>query len=192
MARTAHNSTLKPGKPLKRKKPPQPRIKRTSANRKGSKKRTVPDWKKLRNQADSLASQFYRNKPCVICTHLKIFNPNSCWHHYAGRYPSHLRHDPANLMPLCFTHHKGGNDICAHSDNGFASRAFTDIIEKTMPKRIAKLNKSRNVTLKDRNMTQADIYQQAIDFWQSVVTSHQSYVSVCETAQVEAYTGEKT
>ncbi len=181
---------------LKRKTPLRKRtpLEGKAAIRKGSKrKKSVSEWKALRKTADDLAKVRYRNIPCVICRYLNVFNPNTCWHHYAGRYPSHLRHDPANLMPLCFHHHKGGNDICAHSDNGFASRAFTDIIEKTMPKRIAKLNKSRRKTLKDSGLTQKDIFQQAIDFWTTVHEKDRDYEFVSETAGVEPWAeGEQT
>lgn len=171
---------LKPGKPPKAGKGP----KRGGKIRKKAK----PKGRRGRLEAETEARQkaAYQGVPCIICAFEgKTNTRGTCGHHIVPKSRCRAgRHDPANIVPPCPTHHKMGNDCCPHSSNPIASANFDRWIEKYMPKRFAA---TRELNKRARQGPPYGIREVERDhaFWADM--EGRGYEYICEAAGVEAY-----
>ena len=93
------------------------------AKRKTIKKKHKPNSKYWRNKADKAFMPQFVGKPCAICGTTYL----TCGHHVVEKsLSSYYRHAPRNIVVLCTTHHKYGNDIAPHSKNPLAVKAWLD------------------------------------------------------------------
>ena len=115
-----------------------------------------------RNKADKEVSRYYRGLPCAICQ----TTYKTCGHHIVSKSISAFyRHHPRNLIALCPTHHKFGNDIAAHSKNLKAVEAFIGWLKTNHPKRYELLD-----TYKQHNGQKVD-YEEAFHEWREMNSS---------------------
>lgn len=91
--------------------------------------------KKLKKACDRLITEIFKDEPCEVCkTQGKIETFRTCGHHACNKSLSvYFRHNPANLVTLCPSHHKFSTDIAPHSRNIKAIDAFTAWLKEHRP-----------------------------------------------------------
>jgi len=173
---------LKPGKPPKAGKGP----KRGGKIRKKAK----PKGRRGRLEAETEARQkkAYQGVPCIICLFEgKINTRGTCGHHIVPKSRCRAgRHDPANIVPLCPTHHKMGNDCCPHSSNPLASAHFDRWLERWMPKRFA-ATRILDQIARGGSKYQISAVEGDRAFWAVMEATSSGYTAICAATDVEAY-----
>lgn len=144
--------------------------------------------KQIVSRLDKIVFPFYRNLQCVICNWKN--EPQNCasaGHHIVrvGRCSSHV-YDPANIIPLCPSHHIMGNDIKAHGLDTLAIGRFTEFLKTKMPKRWEKAQEAELDGKNGRKLTVFEL-EELLNLWEAVINNSRDYEFLCETCGVEAY-----
>lgn len=179
---------IKPGKPLKCGKG----LKRTGKLNSTSKlhPKAKPKTRKARLAAETekRCMAVYRNQRCIICAFENTISTSRTYgHHIVPKSRSRAgRHDPANIVPVCATHHKTGNDCCPHSSNPLAAAHFDRWLERWMPKRFAETRELDKRAKQGPPYTITEV-EQDHTLWEAISRNGLEYVFICETAGIEAY-----
>ncbi len=186
---------LKPGtKRLKRKSPAKgPTPPRANPKGRAAKKRkSKTRRKRLEGETEKRQKKFYLKLPCVICRWQGIWNTNTCGHHIVPKGRCRIgRHDPANIMPVCPSHHTMGGDIATESSSALVVARYVDFMDACMPARwaVARGLEEKNKGQSGQKMTICEIERDHA-LWEKICREEMTYEAVCEMEGVEAFAGE--
>jgi hypothetical protein len=120
--------------------------KKTLAQRKA-----LPNNKYWKKKCIDLFMAIGRGEPCAVCGKME----GTVFHHIIPQGRSkHLQFDFMNVIPLCHLHHAMGNEMAAHSTNGFAVQKFIEWLEREHPEKVKYCKENERVkafwTYKDK------------------------------------------
>lgn len=171
----------------------QARIKRGTKRMKRGKplcRRRKPTTRRARLEAETERRQkkAYLGVPCIICLFEGTTNTQgTCGHHIVPKSRCRAgRHDPANIVPVCQSHHTMGNDCAPHSSNPLASAHFDRWVERWMPRRF-KATRDLNTRARQGPPYLIDEVEADHAFWEAAEANNRDYRFICEAAGVEAY-----
>ena len=134
---------------------------------------------KYKQAATVLAMKFYQQVPCIICRN----EHKVVAHHIIRRGKcTHLVAAPENIIPLCFAHHMGNGNPCAHPASRDTEMAhdFWNLLLERMPDRMSALE------LMKGNVGKHD-YRQDMYNWQAYWNEGRDYEFICELLKIEPW-----
>ena len=136
-----------------------------------------PGSRYWRNKTDPLVTRFYRGLPCVVCGVTK----NTCGHHLVPREWGPGRHDPANIIPLCPSHHCFSNQMAAHSTNAMAVACFVHWLAEYLPR----LYEVYEDNLRRRRLAgEKPDYRKAYEYWSHILNDGHTWRALLDECGV--------